>query len=196
MSNGIASYILTFSAGAAIGSLVAWRVLKARYETIANEEIASVKEVFSKRFRNNEKKNSDKVSVNAKEATVKNYADVVRDSGYVDYSDVKNTGKGGTELKTSNEPYVIAPESFGEYDDYETDTLTYYADGVLADDCDNPVYDVEGTVGEDAVEHFGEYEDDAVFVRNEERRIDYEILRDTRNYADVVGSSPYNSEDE
>ena len=32
---------------------------------------------------------------------------------------------------------------------------------------------------------FGEYEEDSVFVRDDERKIDYEILADTRNYHDL-----------
>ena len=36
-------------------------------------------------------------------------------------------------------PYVITPEQFGEYDEYGTKTLTYYADNVLTDEIDNPI---------------------------------------------------------
>lgn len=33
--------------------------------------------------------------------------------------------------------YVISPEEFGEFDDYEQISLTYYADHILADDMDD-----------------------------------------------------------
>lgn len=87
-------------------------------------------------------------------------------------------------------PYVIAPEEFGEMDDYETVSLTYYSDGVLTDDFDNEIEDVEGMVGEDSLDHFGEYEDDSVFVRNDRYKTDYEILLDLRKYSDVKKSNP------
>ena len=82
-------------------------------------------------------------------------------------------------------PYVISPDEFGNEFDYEEVSLTYYADGVLTDDQDNIIEDVEGLVGLDSLNHFGEYEDDSVFVRNDALQTDYEILADLRNYSDV-----------
>ena len=41
-------------------------------------------------------------------------------------------------------------------------------------------------VGLDSLTHFGEYEDDSVFVRNDVMKCDYEILLDHRNYKDVA----------
>lgn len=43
--------VLMFTAGAAIGSLVTWKVVKAKYEQIAQEEIDSVKETWSRMVR-------------------------------------------------------------------------------------------------------------------------------------------------
>ena len=43
------SNIIIFAAGAAIGSAVTWKLLKTKYEQIAQEEIDSVKAVFSRR---------------------------------------------------------------------------------------------------------------------------------------------------
>ena len=55
------------------------------------------------------------------------------------------------------------------------------------------IYNIEETVG-DALEHFGEYEDDSVFVRNEENMCDYEILLDQRTYSDVIKQRPHQTE--
>lgn len=79
-------------------------------------------------------------------------------------------------------PYVISPDEFGEKDGYENVTLTYYADGVLTDYFDNVISNVDEVVGFDSLDHFGEYEDDVVFVRNEKMETDYEILRDLRDF--------------
>ena len=83
-------------------------------------------------------------------------------------------------------PYVISPEEFGDIEEYDTISLTYYADQVLTDDCDEVIGNVDDIVGIDSLDHFGEYEDDSVFVRNDRLRTDYEILQDTRNYFDIV----------
>jgi hypothetical protein len=88
-----------------------------------------------------------------------------------------------------DEPYVITPEQFSEldYEGYATETLTYYADGVLTDFLDNVIENVDDVVGEESLEHFGEYEEDTVFVRNDHLMTGYEIQRDNRTYAEVVG---------
>ena len=92
-------------------------------------------------------------------------------------------------------PYVIPPEEFDDSDEYAKLSLTYYSDGVLADENDEIVDDINETVGADFANHFGEYEDDSVFVRNNRLKCDYEILRDNRSYSDVTGRHPSQMED-
>lgn len=188
-----------FTVGAIIGSAVTYKLLKTKYEHIAQEEIDSVKEVFA-RMRSESTNEEDEaeeaetaISENAKEKpSIKEYATMIKDYGYVNYSDSNNIKK---EESNVNKPRVIPPEEFGE-EDYAVISLNYYADGVLADDWDKVIEDVENTVGEDFANHFGEYEDDSVFVRNDELETDYEILRDTRNFSDVVNTNAHPEEDE
>ena len=69
--------------------------------------------------------------------------------------------------------------------DYDLVSLEYYADKVLVDEDDHPIQDVEYMVGEDSLEHFGEYEEDAVYVRNDLIKTDFEILLvESRYYED------------
>ena len=82
-------------------------------------------------------------------------------------------------------PYSIPPEDFGDYVDYEPTTLYYYADGVLADEDDNEIEDPVAMVGDDFMDHYGEYEEDCVYVRNDRYRRDYEILRSEKTFAEV-----------
>ena len=88
--------------------------------------------------------------------------------------------------------YVIPPDSYGELG-YEEVSLTYYADNVLAYDDDSVIRNVDKVVGKGSLNTFGEYEDDSVFVRDDDKKIDYEILRDTRTYSDVVGNDQNDS---
>lgn len=85
------------------------------------------------------------------------------------------------DVKTVDTPYVISPDEYGECG-YETISLTYYSDGVLADENDELVDNTVETVGKDYISHFGEYEDDSVFIRNDSKKCDYEILRDYKSY--------------
>ena len=169
--------IFIFTLGAAVGSVVTWKLVKDKYARIAQEEIDSVKEVFSKRNKSEESvEEKDEEPVPTSEE-VAEYKSIINNCGYSVVERVETM---------HDKPYVIEPEIFGEDPDYETISLTYYADGVLTDE-NNCIIDpgeIESLIGEESLDHFGEYEDDSVFVRNEERKIDYEILAVPGNYDD------------
>ena len=46
MNKNILSNILCFVGGAAVGSVVTWKLIEARYQQIAQEEIDAVREVY------------------------------------------------------------------------------------------------------------------------------------------------------
>ena len=188
---------MMFIVGAAIGSIVTWRYIDKKYEQIAQEEIDSVKEAFAKREQDSVENNDviREKAFNAKEKpNIVEYAAKLREQGYTNYADIEpetNKEEVDEESMDIGTPYVIPPEEFGEFDDYEKIGLTYYADQVLTDDDDDLVEDIEDTVGFDSMNHFGEYEDDSVFVRNDRLKCDYEILLDQRKYSDVIKKKPH-----
>lgn len=94
--------------------------------------------------------------------------------------------------KRSDKPYTITPNEFGEFDDYEKISLTYFGeDGILTDENDEIIDDPDGVIGMESLIHFGVFEDDTVFVRNDALKCDYEVCWDKRRYADVVMTKPY-----
>lgn len=113
------------------------------------------------------------------------YAAKVSECGYSEECEEKNKEE-EVESMDDDRPYVISPDEFGELDDYDLISLTYYADEVLADDIDEIVEDVDDVVGLDSLTHFGEYEPDSVFVRNDRLKADYEILLDERTYPEAI----------
>ena len=182
--------IFIFIAGAGLGAIVSWQFLKNKYEQIANEEIASVKEAYNKKDNisadESEEDEFQEKSADGKlvetalpsEEEVNEYKKIV--SNYT--SNENEEEKGVTNMPRG--PYVIKPEEFGNMD-YDLVSLEYYADKVLVDEDDHPIQDVEYMVGEDSLEHFGEYEDDAVYVRNDLIKTDFEILLvESRYYED------------
>lgn len=188
--------LVMFLAGATVGSVATWLCLKRYYERIVQEEIDSVKAAFVERkpaiinIAKNEKQEEKchKVDISNLKPDLVNYKAKLQEEGYTNYTE---HSKKNTEEKR-DEPYVISPDDYGEDDNYTQISLVYYAgDGVLSDDEDEVVEDIEGTVGEDFAEHFGEYEDDSVFIRNDRLRCDYEILRDNRSFSDVAEGSNY-----
>lgn len=185
--------LIIFVLGAATGSAVTWQFAKKKYERIAEEEINSVKEVFSKREQDMadveitvEPKPSVEASLKKFEEKpdISTYAVILKNEAYVPE---------GTEM-AENKPYVISPEEFGEFEDYDTISLTYYADQVLVDDGGDKIEDVDDVVGMESLTHFGEYEDDSVFVRNDRLRCDYEILMDERTYSEAQKERPHQRE--
>lgn len=197
--------IAMFMAGATVGAAATWLCLKKRYEQIAQEEIDSVKAAFADRKpeKANYRNTRDDVSNAAEKANqaklkpdLMNYASKLKEQGYTNYAAPVEKSNGKEEAnEVIKKPYVISPEEFGDFDDYERVSLTYYADGVLADELNELVEDIDSTVGPDFANHFGEYEDDSVFVRNDRLKCDYEILKDNRDYSDVIGKEPRQMED-
>lgn len=190
MNNTLRNFFV-FAVGAAIGSAATWYFVKTKYERIANEEIESVKKAFApKKFEPREESDSTHDMVT--------YEKMLGNLNYTNYPEATNDDdeKGAEEMTEKKKgPYVISPDEFGNIPEYDAVSLNYYSDGVLANDWDEIIEDVDDVVGEESLTHFGEYEADSVFVRNDDAATDYEILRDLRNYWDVVGKNSDQDDD-
>lgn len=192
--NSKVSFILGTIIGAGIGVAGTYSYFKDKYEKLAE------KDFNSRRVFDEDKKDESEEPVAEKTAdsrtvdkpSIAEYAARLQKEGYVNYSDMQDK-KQKQEIGV-DKPYVIQPSDFGEFDDYEKISLTYTADGVLLDDMNEIVDDIEETVGEDSLEHFGEYEDDSVYVRNDAKKCDYEILLDQRNYQEIFKTQPHGTE--
>lgn len=206
--------VLAFAAGAAIGSVVTWKFVKNKYDQIIQEEIDSIKETFADIYSDAQNDETEEETSDTNESSVVSEGqiswDELEDLDEEDDEPDENLNeyarvvkkytyeKGGPEKMANNivkQPYVIAPYDFGELDDYSTFELTYYADGVLEDEDYNIVNDVKDLLGPKALTTFGEYEDDAVFVRNEELQADFQILKDYRTYAEARSIGPNQVDD-
>ena len=176
--------VIIFAAGASIGSVITWKLVKTKYEKIANEEIKEIRDYY---YGLAEKKFDADEDFEFSDEEDQEYNDILDSNGYRDYSG--NGKKENKEEEDVDKPYVISPEEFDDNEDYETVSLTYYSDGILTDERDNVIEDVEETIGEDSLTHFGEYEDDSVFVRDDRKKIDYEILADDRKFSEVYRSN-------
>lgn len=195
MNNKIAGFLF-FVAGAAVGSIATWKFVKTKYERIADEEIASIREVYSKKetvMKENEARQKEDNDVNEKPSIyeMKEYLERIKENGY---NGTENKEEGDPNMMDS--PYIISPEEYGNMDDHTCISLSYYADGVLADDWDTEILDPDEEVGPDIASHFGEYEEDTVFVRNEKLKTDYEICRDLRTFAEVMGNEAIDQSDD
>jgi hypothetical protein len=90
-------------------------------------------------------------------------------------------------------PYVISRAEFFDTEtrgsDYRKLTITWYeGDKVLADDGGIPVPDFGSVIGPDFMQRFGDNSDDptVVYIRNNKLEVDYEVVKDDRNYTEAV----------
>ena len=179
-------YILgAFVGGAAIGVASSWFLLKTKYERYAQEEIDSVKETYAKKAEDFEEEDfEEEIEQIAKEKV----DEIIEKEGYMKYTNVpveKKSEPVEKEVDDVERPYVISPEEFDEIG-YNLVSLTYYADKKLVDDLKEvEIENVDEIIGLDNLNTFGQYEDDSVFVRNDKTKTDYEILLDTRTWAEL-----------
>ena len=185
--------VIAFAAGVLVGSGTACVLLKEYFSNKAQEEIDSV----VKAFRDDNQANMDIEDISNKTIpTVETSSiDNMKDVYNVKLLDYRSTFEGKSKEDEMREratsiPYVISPAEVN-FDEYDSSELIYYADGVLAYPDDTIVTDIFGTVG-NALNHFGEYEEDTVLVNNDRLKLCIEITKDSRKYVDVTGDTPPN----
>ena len=75
---------------------------------------------------------------------------------------------------------------FGENEDYDTMTLTYFTDKVLVDDVDDVIEDQDTVVGLENLKIFEEFPGcTTIYVRNDIWKTDFEIIKDDWNWSDL-----------
>lgn len=200
--NNILSKVIIFVAGATIGSLATYKIVKSKYDKLIDEEIESVREAYSRTYdenvkdqdsnegQNNESDNNKEAYEDYSDETVEEYESIVSQySG--DYEDEgEDAGKDdGEEVDYGmDRPYVISPDAFAD-SEYVTASFWYFEDGILTDEDYNVIEeeDIEELIGKESLEHFGDYPDDpdTVYVRDDSLKVDYEICRDNRCYSEI-----------
>lgn len=180
--------MLIFCAGVAVGIGVTWKRTEKHYEEMTRQAIDETKEALFEMKRKQESASTDEPSFTQKKPDISEYKQVLNENGYTQYSDSERSKVVVTEEPKG--PYLISPEEFGEFGGYSTISLSYYSDGELCEDGEI-IRDVEELVGANFADYFGGYEDDAVHIRNDRLKCDYEILRVNHPYADELKSKPY-----
>jgi hypothetical protein len=188
--------MLMFIAGAAVGAAIAVKIVQKKYEKRANEEIESVREYYASKKSEKVKeeiKKLDEIKALDGEEKIDAYLKVLEDSGYVsrELEEQTTEKKEIVTVERKSDTALISPEELGElveeYDRcFDIVTLVYYADNVMVyHEDEHLVDDIDDLVGTEFRDHFGDYENDAVFVRNFRNETDYEIIRDEDKYYDI-----------
>jgi hypothetical protein len=93
------------------------------------------------------------------------------------------------EKRTETAPYILHKEEFyADEKNYTQSSLTYFAvDETLADEDNRPIYNHSAVTGPLLFGH-GSGQEDVVYIRNDERRAEYEVTRVEGRYTiEVLG---------
>ena len=188
--------IIAAIGGAIVGAGVAYIFVKKKYNTIIDELSNQVNDFI---VPVPEEVTEDNIVVVDSDMDKKikppsydtSYNNVVEKTGYNDmFKDKEKPASkksGGRKKKVADIEY-IDPVTFGDDKDYDTLTFTYYADGVVANEDNEEIadYEIISLLGENFEDHFGEYEQDSVNVKNNKTKTYYEVLKDDRCYSEVA----------
>lgn len=167
--------VFIFLSGLGIGGAIAWKLTSTKYETILNSEIEEMRSYFEEKY--SKKEVAETIKVEAK-PNIMEYKSIIGTESYTNYSDVKKEEEPPKEVVDG--PYVIEPGEFGMMDGYSESYLNYYQDGYLVNEALDVIGDIDDTINLESLNHVNE--DSIVYVRDDRRKIDYEVTVNDFNY--------------
>ena len=183
--------LLIFAAGLAVGAVAGAVIVKNKVLADAKAEIDEVREYYRE---SRGVKEVEEVKEKVEE-TIDRIQDLIEEhetepkteKEHTNYSQITKMYMSKDEHQTPmyDDPFVIDPSEFGENPEYDTETLTYFADGVLVDDVDDVIEEPDIVVVLENLKVFEEFGATSVYVRNDIYKTDYEIIRDDWNYSDL-----------
>lgn len=187
-------YAISFICGAVIGSAVSYHISKDKFEKKLNDELKVLRKHSGDKLIEYVETNGintiDDPENRMVASTIHN--SYISDSEKVDYtafSKIEHTSEIPEEITPidcffgDGAPFLVGPDDIDSEPDYDQITWTYYIDGVLTDEDDEIVTNIEDTVGIGYNQHFTIKDEDGVIdykdsiiIRNPRLKIDYEIL--------------------
>lgn len=197
---------LIFSAGLIIGSVVTWLCVKDHYRSEKEEEIASVKEVYAKRFDNINKEAIEKAAIAtnkpdisiymqaSKQAKEKEQVEDVTPEEEMNYEEEKQEFS-----QTSNKMYEITSSEFASFSNDRTRiTITRFADDVFTDEMYGEINPLDYLDGElvplsdskpvNCLDYIRRMPQDEICIRNFDLGLDLDIITESRTYSDFIAT--------
>ena len=187
--------VFSFVVGAVSGAALAWCCAKNHFQTISDEEIAEVKAEYKRTHIEHVEWSKEEIakSLFAREYSVEKIADILNieetDKIYKMLGIEKSVDNDPVERidrpqyhkveKKPDGPRVVSPEEFGN--ETLAVTWTYYSDGVVTDEMDNIVEDVDDAFGKGFIPEFDET--GVIYISNPTRHCDYELIYEEEPYA-------------
>ena len=216
MTETIKSPLIFFS-GVAVGSVVTWLCVRGHYRTEKEEEIASVKEVYEKRF-SNEPSEEEKVSIAKNKPDISIYTQALEEArARSQYSNIEPEDDDDDEepeqeeirpdpeevkqefSKSTSNLYEITPSEFASFSNDRTRiTVTRFADDVFADEMYNQIDPMDYLSGDlvpltdskpvRCLDYIRRMPQDEICIRNFDLGIDIDIVTEARTYSDYMST--------
>lgn len=170
--NGTIKTGLILAAGILIGALADQLLMRKKFNERLDREIEAVKAYKT------ENKEEDRRTPFGK------VADAMNSVGSTDDKVAYVVDK-ATPIKKITAPYAITAEEFGEEEGYNSVSLYYYTeDEVVTDEADNELDNVDEILGAGALDIFVYTNAESCFIRNDEKRCDYEVIKHEGSFED------------
>lgn len=178
---------LYFLLGAICGAAGTYLFMKNRFEE-------QERELYSEKYKNKEEEmyaaEESQPEVEHKPTQNPDIMEYAKKLSDMRYAKMKEEEKAERNL-----PYIIRPDDLNDKE-YERVSLTYYADDILAYEVDDEIVEnADELIGDDFEDHFGEFEENMIYVRDDENQTDYMIFKDERTYEEVSGNKPHGTEE-
>lgn len=189
--------IMLFLLGAGVGSAATYFGMKKYFETLMDEEIESTKEYYKTKTEATtgmeqktkilNEKYSDETEIEEKtDENEPDYAQIIEKMNYGEFFEKKTPAKIEEQPEEKVIPFVISGDAFAGDLRHEKVSLYYFEkDGVFMNvETDDVLPNGMELIGEENFEHLGEFEEDVLYVRNDEMGTDYEVMLEHYAYAE------------
>lgn len=207
--------IAAFSGGTAFGGLISYLILKKRAEKELLEAIEAEKAALQKAYEDRgaaimkaqELKDTKKVAEidedlqKARIEDKKKVNNMAEDLGYkpkIDYTKYSNKVKkefaeaeSPSEEDAKDIPYMIFEDNYTDELDYEKEELIYFAGNGVLCDIDETCFNLDETIGVDAVNLFDMIPEETIYIRNERLQTDFMVERRQAEYFEGIMHMPH-----
>lgn len=200
MNNNIKEPLI-FAAGAALGALVTWLSVKMYYRDHAQEAIDSMKEVYI----NVKKEAIEKAAAANNKPDISVYTKAIEEAStrpidYTKHYSFDNDNDAPV-VEEDDEEYLYEI-SRGEFADYQNDntrvTITYFADGIFADEMyekidpreyfNKRLIRIDSRDPVNTIDYIRRMSQDEIIIRDMELKLDIDVATDSRTFQDYMST--------
>lgn len=187
--------VAIFSVGVGVGVAASMTYFDKKYQKLADEEIESCRQTFSKPkvvIVKDDKVEEAKI-VEGETAVSSIMPDVYSSSvqletkAYSDYYAPKKVDEAQTLSPKEDEPFDISVEEYEEDTEFAKVTLNLYLeDGALVYEESEDLTDEASTVGQENLDDFARSSFSSAYFRNPKNNIDYEVIKVDGSYRELI----------